>query len=64
MSSKLLRCEARGCSATTDNAQQGLLKGDGWRIERVGDEFVVVCPRHNWDENGRLVHGNPTRPLR
>lgn len=53
----LLRCELRNCTATTDSAQQGLLAGDGWRIERVGNEMVIVCPRHNWRENGVLVHG-------
>jgi len=36
---KPLRCEVRDCTAVTDGAQQGLLKGDGWRIERVGDAF-------------------------
>ena len=51
----LLRCEVRHCTAVTDSAQQGLLKGDGWRIERVGDVFIVVCPAHNWRSNGQLV---------
>jgi len=29
---KPLRCEVRDCTAVTDGAQQGLLKGDGWRV--------------------------------
>lgn len=52
---KLLRCEVRGCAAVTDSAQQGLLFGEPWRIERVGDELIVVCPAHNWRANGTLV---------
>ena len=51
----ILRCEARNCRAVTDSAQQGLLPGDGWRIERVGDELIIVCPAHNWRPEGRLV---------
>jgi hypothetical protein len=51
----LLRCEVRHCTAVTDSAQQGLIAGDGWRIERVGDTFIVVCPAHNWRSNGQLV---------
>jgi len=52
---KPLRCEVRDCTAVTDGAQQGLLKGDGWRIERVGDALIIVCPAHNWRSNGQLV---------
>lgn len=55
--SKVLRCECRGCTATTASAQQGLLPGDGWRIEKVGEYLIIVCPRHNWNEKGVLVHG-------
>lgn len=51
----LLRCEVRNCRAITDSAQQGLLPGDGWRIERVGDELIIVCPAHNWRADGTLV---------
>jgi len=55
---ELLRCEVRPCRAVTDGAQQGLLTGDGWRIERVGDEMIIVCPAHNWRANGTLVGGS------
>jgi len=50
----LLRCEVRHCRAVTDSAQQGLIPGDGWRIERVMTN-IVVCPAHNWRSNGQLV---------
>lgn len=51
----LLRCEVRNCRAITDSAQQGLLFGEPWRIERVGDELIIVCPAHNWRADGTLV---------
>ena len=52
----LLRCEVRNCRAITDSAQQGLIPGDGWRIERIYDgTFIVVCPSHNWRADGTLV---------
>jgi hypothetical protein len=58
--SDILRCEVRGCRTTTSSGQQGLLAGDGWRIERVGAEMVIVCPRHNWRANGILVANEGT----
>lgn len=62
---KTLRCEKRGCTATTDNAQVGLIAGEGWRIQWEGEYLIIVCPRHNWDSTGRLVHGrDATRPVR
>lgn len=50
-----LKCEVRHCKAVTDSAQQGLIPGDGWRIERVGNELIIVCPAHNWRADGTLV---------